>query len=94
MLVPLIFPWIEERPASHAVVVDAEEMVGFVVIARGTGQSEVIEIIGSAERFRKDMLQMITNTCRWLRRKTILTAATGPLFNGFTGVRLSWLPGH
>ena len=33
-------------------------MVGFV-IARGTGQREIVDITGSAERFGKDMLEVV-----------------------------------
>jgi hypothetical protein len=37
MLVPLVLPRIEQWPASHAIFIKAEQMVGFVVIAGGTG---------------------------------------------------------
>src|SRR6516164_8837719 len=47
MLMPLVLPRIEQRPASHPVFVDTEQVVGFVVIAGGTGQSQIVEIIGS-----------------------------------------------
>jgi hypothetical protein len=38
MFGPLVLPWIEKRAAAgKAFFIDTEEMVGFVVIARGTG---------------------------------------------------------
>jgi hypothetical protein len=88
----MVFPWIEDRPARQTFFVDTEEMVGFVVIARGTGQSQISDLIGSFERFGEDMLEVIPNPGCGLRRPAILTRrpardSTASLGSGFLALR-------
>src|SRR5260370_1004146 len=66
-----------------------ENVIRLVAIAHRTDQCHVVEVISSSERFRDDVLQVISNATNWLRCSTILTSAVRSKLYPFSALQLS-----
>lgn len=77
VFVPVIPPWMEKRHALSRDRIERVRLVGFGAVTSLAGQREIIFGAGSAQAFRRDVLDGMELRRAIFRRDAILAVAVG-----------------
>jgi hypothetical protein len=79
MLLPIVMTWVKQRRDTPCIWINPCDVRSFVIVARETGESQVLSPGRTTVLTRNDMVNLKGKRIEILRHTAIFTASTSPL---------------